>query len=129
MSSGDTVVSLRPYFKIHEGKKEEVMRFLPQFYELSKDEPGSVHYAFSFADDGIHFACIESYANSQAVSDHLQNVLDSLGKLLELCDLVRFEVHATAADMEILKGNKVLTDTGAIFFTLDGKGWRKSVGS
>eukprot|EP00189_Rhodosorus_marinus_P007714 CAMPEP_0184751906 /NCGR_PEP_ID=MMETSP0315-20130426/43299_1 /TAXON_ID=101924 /ORGANISM="Rhodosorus marinus, Strain UTEX LB 2760" /LENGTH=129 /DNA_ID=CAMNT_0027231207 /DNA_START=100 /DNA_END=489 /DNA_ORIENTATION=+ len=127
MSSGDTVISLRPYFKIHEGKKEDVMKLLPAFYEDSKDEPGSVHYSFSFADDGVHFACIESYANNQAVVDHLQNVWDDFGKLLELCDLERFEVHAPGADVEILKTNKALTDAGAKFFILDGKGWRKSV--
>mmetsp|Transcript_16141 Transcript_16141/g.66709 ORF Transcript_16141/g.66709 Transcript_16141/m.66709 type:complete len:130 (-) Transcript_16141:2267-2656(-) len=126
MSSGDTVVSVRPYFKIHDGKKEDVMKLLPLFYEQSKDEPGSVHYAFSFADDGMNFACIESYVNSQAVADHLTNILDSFGKLLEVVDLLRLEIHATAADMESLKSNKVLTDAGATFFTLDGKGWRKS---
>lgn len=125
MSSGDTVVSVRPYFKIQDGKKEDVMKLLPLFYEQSKDEPGSVHYEFSFADDGVHFACIESYVNSQAVVDHLTNILDTFGKLLEVVDLLRLEIHATPADVEILKSNKALADAGATFFTLDGKGWRK----
>ena len=94
-------VSLHPYFKAHEGQAEAVMAMLPKFVELSADEEKSLFYGFTVNGDEIF--CREGYADAEAVLTHPGNVGEQLGRLLEISDLTRLEVHGPASEIDQLR--------------------------
>lgn len=51
MPAQDRVVSIYPYFRILEGKTDEVKQFCDQFLSKAASEPSCVHYGFSFNGD------------------------------------------------------------------------------
>lgn len=97
----DTIINFQPYFKIHEGKKEEFLAMLPTFVETTKSEEGMVYYGFALNDE--HIFCREAYKNADAVLAHLGNVDALLKKALAISDLVKLEVSGPPAELERLK--------------------------
>ena len=111
----DTCCTLVPYFEINEGQFEAFKALGPRFVERTRNEPGCVHYAFSFAGRSAH--CREGYDNAEAVLAHLQNVGELLGEALKIAQIVRLEVHAPAAEIEKLRGP--MAALNPTFYALD----------
>ena len=59
METPDNCCTLVPYFKIHEGKLEQMKALCEKFMELTRQEAKVLHYGFSF--DGNEMHCREGY--------------------------------------------------------------------
>jgi quinol monooxygenase YgiN len=117
----DTVCTLVPYFKVHEGKIAEFRAGVSGFVDRTRHETGCVHYAFSF--DGANAHCREGYDDAAAVLAHLDNVGALLQETLKIADLVRREVHGPAAEVDKLRGP--LAGLKPQFFVLEPGGIRR----
>jgi quinol monooxygenase YgiN len=95
-------VSLHPYFKVHPGKLAAAKALLPAFVEKTKSESARLYYEFTISDDIVF--CREAYTDAAGTLSHLENVGALLGEMLKLADLIRLEVHGSAAELEKLKG-------------------------
>lgn len=111
----DTCCTLVPYFEVPENNLSAFKALAPEFMEKTRNEPGCLHYAFSFSGQIAH--CREGYVNAEAILAHLENVAEPLGKALQLSTLVRLEVHAPQAEIDKLKGP--LSALNPQFFTLE----------
>jgi len=94
-------VSLHPYFKVHPGKLEAVKAGFPRFVEKTATEKDCLFYEFTV--NGDEFFCREGYENAEGVLVHLDNIGALLEELLTMVDLIRFEVHGPAEELEKLK--------------------------
>lgn len=99
MNSG--FVSLHPYFKVHPGKMVALKMMLPQFVAKTSNEKANLIYEFSVNGDELF--CREAYPDAESVLVHLHNVGALLAEALKIADLVRFEIHGPAAELEKLK--------------------------
>ena len=97
----DACCTLVPYFEVNEGQLEAFKALGPQFVAKTRNEPGCVHYAFSF--DGMNAHCREGYDDAAAVLAHLDNVGALLGEALKVAKIVRLEVHGPAAEIDKLR--------------------------
>jgi len=97
----DKACTLAPYFEIAEGQLEAFKALGPQFVAKTRNEPGCVHYTFSF--DGMAAHCREGYDDAAALLAHLDNVGALLGEALKLAKIVRLEVHGPAAELDQLR--------------------------
>jgi len=102
MSQPANVVSIHPYFKVHEGKMEEFKAALAAFVERTATEPKNLYYDFTVNGDIVF--CREAYEGAEGLLAHLDNVGALLGPLMKLADVQRVEVHGPAAELEKLKG-------------------------
>jgi quinol monooxygenase YgiN len=102
MFKSDTCCTLAPYFEVQEGHLDAFKALGPKFVAKTGTEPGCMHYAFSFNGNTAH--CREGYDDAAALLAHLKNVRELLGEALKISKLVRFEVHAPAAEVEKLRG-------------------------
>lgn len=100
--SGATVVSIHPYFKVHEGKLEAFKALLSEFIAKTSTEEKCLYYDFSIKDDGV-VHCREAYRGADGVLTHLENVEEVLGKALEISELLRLEFHGAAGELAKLK--------------------------
>jgi quinol monooxygenase YgiN len=98
----DTCCTLAPYFEVQEGQLDAFKALGPKFVAQTGSEPGCMHYAFSFNGNTAH--CREGYDDAASLLAHLKNVRELLGEALKISKLVRFEVHAPAAEVEKLRG-------------------------
>ena len=113
---GDTTCTISPYFKIHEGKKEEWKDNAKRFYERTKTENDVIHFGFSYTDDGqVH--CREAYKSGVALLHHQKNVDGPLNSALKFASLTRLEFHGPKSEIEVVR--EALTPLGCIFFTAD----------
>ena len=101
MSALSNFVSLHPYFKVHPGKLEAVKAGFPRFVEKTKTEEKNLFYEFTV--NGDEMFCREGYIDAEGVLAHLDNIGALLAELLTMVDLIRFEVHGPAAELEKLK--------------------------
>lgn len=115
MAATDTVCTLVPYFKVADGKLDEFRALCEQFVAKTRNEPGCVHYAFSFDGDAVH--CREGYDNAAALLAHLDNVGALLQQALQIAQITRLEVHAPPAELDKLRGP--LAKLGPQFFTVE----------
>lgn len=129
----DTCASLHPYFKINYGKIPEFKENNQVFYSKTKTESKMLYYGFGF-QVGEGFiqhevcSCREGYSDADGLLAHLANIGETFGKALSMSDLSRIEVHGTPEAVATLKRDKVLQDCKTVFYTLDGKGLRKTSG-
>ena len=115
MATQDRSVSIAPYFKIHEGKMQEVRSLCERFVEKTKTEPGCLYYGFSFSGDNVF--CREAYIDGDAALAHAQNVGPLLAEMGKLTDILRFELHGPEAELAKLRGP--LADLRPQYFTLE----------
>ena len=101
MSTLSNFITLHPYFKVHPGKIEEFKAGFGAFVEKTKAEPKNLFYAFSVNGDEVF--CREGYADAEGLLAHLDNIGALLAEALKIGDLVRLEVHGTAAELEKLR--------------------------
>lgn len=121
MFKPDTCVSLCPYFEIAEGKIAEFKALGPKFVERTRNEPGCLHYVFTF--DGANAHCREGYADAAGVLAHLDNVGALLQEALKVAKIVRLEVHGPAAEIDKLRGP--MAGLKPQFFVIEGEGIRR----
>jgi len=115
MATDDKCCTIVPYFKIPDGKMQEVKALCEQFIEKSKNEPGCLFYGFSFAGDQMH--CREGYNDADGALVHVQNVGPLLQELLKTAELVRLEIHGPEAELAKLRGP--FADFKPQYFTLE----------
>ena len=102
MSTFDNAVSISPYFQIKDENMEAAKSALTGFCDLVKsNEPDCLFYNFTFM--GNVMCCREAYRDAAAVMAHLENCGSALGKLLEIAELTRIELHGPAAELDKLK--------------------------
>ena len=102
MLTPDTCCTLVPYFEIQEGHVDAFKALARQLVAQTREEPGCLHYAFSFNGNLAH--CREGYADAVALLAHRDNVAELIGQALKISKIVRFEVHAPASEIEKLRG-------------------------
>ena len=108
-------VSLHPYFKVHPGKLEAVKAGFPRFVEKTATEKDCLFYGFT--SNGEEMFCREAYQSAEGVLAHLENIGALLAEMLTMVDLIRFEVHGPAKELEKLKGP--LAHLNPKWFTLE----------
>ena len=101
MSTFDNAISIHPYLKVQQGQMEACKALLAQFIERVVSEDKCLYYNFTFNDDVLF--CREAYRDADGVQQHLENVGDVFDELLKICELLRFEIHGPAAELEKLK--------------------------
>jgi len=115
MVTQDNCCTFVPYFKIHEGKLEQVKALCEQFIEKTRSEIKYLYYGFSFDGDQLH--CREGYEDAEGVLAHLENVSSLLAEALKIVEITRLEVHGP--EQEIAKLRVPLADLKPQFFTLN----------
>lgn len=120
MTSPDTCCTLVPYFKVADGKLDAFKAIGGQFVAKTRNEPGCVHYAFSFSGQEVH--CREGYDDAAALLAHLGNVGALLQEALKISEITRLEVHAPAA--EIAKLREPMASLNPKWFEIEG-GFRR----
>ena len=101
MADHSSVVSIHPYFKIHEGKEEEVKALLPAFVAKVEKEDAALYYNFTLNGDQLF--CREGYTGAAGALAHVENVSGELDQLFELVEITRIEIHGPAEELEKLK--------------------------
>ena len=95
------VVSIHPYFKVHEGQRDAFKDLVARFVEATRPEEMCHWYDFTVCGDTFH--CREAYDGAEGLLSHLGNVEGLIGEALTMADLVRVEVHAPAGELEKLR--------------------------
>jgi quinol monooxygenase YgiN len=98
--SQDTV-SIHPYFKVHPGKLDAARALFPRFIAQTTKEPKCLHYEFTSNGDVVF--CREAYVGAEGALAHLENVGEVLAEMLKISDVIRLEIHGSAAELEKLK--------------------------
>lgn len=96
-----TVVSLHPYFRVHEGKLDRFLELMDRFLARTASEPACLYYDFTLCGDEVH--CREAYVGAAGALAHVSNVGDLLDEALTLSDLVRIEIHGAAGELDQLR--------------------------
>ncbi|MGB1129805.1 MAG: putative quinol monooxygenase [Haloferula sp.] len=97
-----SVVSIHPYFKVHEGKMPEFRKLLDEFVSRTSKEEACFYYDFTIMDDQVVF-CREAYAGADGLLAHIENVGEVIARASELSDLIRVEIHGGAGELKKLK--------------------------
>jgi len=113
-------VSLHPYFKVHPGKLEIFTTAFPGFISRTTSEEKNLFYEFTVNGDEVF--CREAYTDAEGLLTHLDNIGPLLTEALKMADLIRFEVHGPAAELDRLR--KPLAHLKPDWFVLEGE--RKS---
>ena len=102
MFTPDTCCTLVPYFEVQDGQLDAFKALAQKLVAETRTEPGCMHYAFSFSGNVAH--CREGYVDAAALLAHRENVAELLGQALKIAKIIRFEVHAPAAEIDKLRG-------------------------
>lgn len=111
----ETTVSIHPYFKPHEGKWDEFIGSLQAFVDQTANEEAVLFYDFTICEDTVF--CREAYVGAEGALAHLDNVGSMLEAALGISDLLRLEVHGSAAELD--KMREPLKDLPVQWFVLE----------
>ncbi len=117
----DRACTLVPYFDVPQDQMDAFKALGPKFVERTRNEPGCLHYAFSFNRNIAH--CREGYDSAESVLAHLANVDDLLKQALSIAYISRIEVHGPAAELDKLR--VPLAGLRPDFFVLEEGGFRR----
>lgn len=117
----DACCTLAPYFEVQDGQIDAFKALALKLVARTRTEPGCMHYAFSFSGNIAH--CREGYVDAAAVLAHRENVAELIGQALKIAKIIRFEVHAPAAEIDKLRGP--MASRNLQFFALE-EGIRRS---
>ena len=106
------VVSIHPYFKVHEGKLDDFKSLLPRFISATATEEKCHWYDFTICGDIVH--CREAYEGAEGLLAHVANVEALIGEALGMSELLRLEVHGSLDELEKLK--EPLAELGPDYF-------------
>ena len=121
MFTPDTCCTLVPYFEIQDGQLDAFKALARKLVARTRTEPGCIHYAYSFSGNVAH--CREGYVDAAALLAHRENVAELLDQAMKIAKIVRFEVHAPAAEIDKLRGP--MAARSPQFFALEA-GFRRS---
>jgi quinol monooxygenase YgiN len=96
-----SVVSIHPYFKVHEGKLNDFKDLLPRFISATAAEEKCYWYDFTICGDIVH--CREAYEGAEGLLAHVANVEALIGEALGMSELLRIEVHGPLDELEKLQ--------------------------
>ncbi len=103
----ESTVRFTVSFTIHEGKRDAAEEIVQAMVEGSKQEAGTLGYAFYLSSDGAYCRLLETYADANAVLAHMTGpvVQEYVPKVLGVADLSGFEVYGDPGPQatEILK--------------------------
>src|ERR1700691_5400025 len=91
-------VSLHPYFKIHPGKEQAFRALIPAFNRQTAGEEKALFYEFTLHGDEAF--CREGYVDANSALAHVVNVKALLAESAKISDIVRFEIHGPASELE-----------------------------
>src|SRR5436190_9488867 len=111
----DTCCTIVPYFKIPSGKLDSFKILCERIVEKTKSEPCVLYYGFSF--DGHEAYCREGFIDTDGLLAHLTNVAELFKQMLDIAELTRLEVHASATQLEKLRAP--MASLHPQFFTLE----------
>ena len=97
----ETTVSIHPYSKPHEDKWDEFIGSLQAFVDQTANEEMVLFYDFTICEDTVF--CREAYAGADGALAHLDNVGSMLEAALGISDLLRLEVHGSAAELDKMR--------------------------
>lgn len=100
-AAAETIVSVHPYFKVHEGKMGAAREQVRLMSAQAASEDKCLYYDFFINGDVI--TCREAYEGAAGFLAHLENIGEKLGGLLELSDLYRLELQGPAAELDKLR--------------------------
>ena len=95
------IVSIHPYFTVHAGQMDAARAVLATFCEKTKTESACLYYDFTVNGDVVF--CREAYVGAGGALAHLANVSAPLAEMLQLSDLIRLELHGSAAELAQLR--------------------------
>lgn len=101
MTLEDQCVSIHPYFRVPSERDQEVIELCKEFVDRSNQEPLCLYYGFTRSGEMMH--CREGYRDAAGALAHLENVGEQLQKLLQLCELIKLEVHGPSEELEKLR--------------------------
>ena len=101
MSLPANLVTIHPYFKVHEGKEARSLEVMEKFVEKTKSEPLCLFYEFTVLEDEVF--CREGYEGAEGILHHLENIKDVLAEMLTISDMLRLEFHGPAEEMDKLR--------------------------
>jgi len=96
------IVSIHPYFKVHEGKLSDFKDLLPRFIGATATEEKCCWYDFTICGDIVH--CREAYEGAEGLLAHVANVEALIGEALGISELLRLEVHGAPDELGKLQG-------------------------
>ncbi len=102
MTERSKVVSIHPYFRVKPGKLAEAKVLLKQMVAKTATETANLFYDFTINGDVVF--CREAYVGAEGLLHHLDNVGSVLAEFLKIADVLRVELHASAADLATLRG-------------------------
>ena len=106
-------IFLKATFMIHDGKLNEFKSLAVQAMAAVKtNEPGNLQYDWYFNEDNSECVVFEKYADSSAVFDHLANLNEILGKVLQI-SVLSVEVYGDPSE----ELRKVITDMKAKLYS------------
>ena len=117
----DSCCTLVPYFEVQDGQLDAFKALAQKLVAKTRTEPGCMHYAFSLNGNVAH--CREGYADAAALLAHSKNGAELIGQALKISKIIRFEIHAPAAEIEKLRGP--MASRNPQFFVLE-EGIRRS---
>eukprot|EP00971_Amphidinium_carterae_P272692 5411965-Amphidinium_carterae.1 len=113
----DTQVTIVPYFTVPDGKMEEFKAGFKGCYSDSRAGTKDLLY-YGFAVCGNQVVCRESYRSAEAAMQHIKDVSDSLGKLLEVTGKSGLELSVMGKAEELEKLKEAFAPLGATFWEL-----------
>lgn len=113
--TADRIVSIYPYFAVHDGKLEDFHNLCERFVERTSSEDACLYYGFTFNGNQVH--CREAYTDAAALLTHLQNVGDLLEESQGLADIARLEIHGLEEELAQLR--EPLKDLPIEYFALE----------
>jgi len=84
-------------FTIHRGKFEDFAAMVKAMIEGTANEPGALGYEWYLSNDHSRCRLLETYANADAVQNHLASavVQELVPKVLNFAAIARFEVYGS----------------------------------
>lgn len=108
-----TLVSLHPVFTVND--EERAAELVKVCQEKTKTEEGCVYYEFFRSGDKLGVR--EGYVDGAAVVRHLENVGETLGKMLEgPLTLDRIEIFGPEEELQVVK--PAVESLGATFYVM-----------
>ena len=101
MATQDKVVTLGPYFKVHEGRLPEFKKYCERFVEQTRTKRDCLYYGYCF--DGDLAFCREGFTSAEAVLAHLKNVAPITEEALKISSIVRVEVCGPESELTKLR--------------------------
>merc|ERR1712226_1738257 len=122
----DTAISMVPYFRVQDGKMDEMKELLGECMELTKNETGCYSYSYNLDEKDVVY-CREVYKDIPAVVAHLENMKELMEKTGAISEIFKFELHASKAQIDTLRANMApLFPPNSSFYELDTRGIRAS---